>query len=71
LQGEIPPELGLLSDSLEMIELDVNVLTESIPSQVGLLTNLIEFKLDQNELRGPLFTELGKLTSLRKYLAAV
>jgi hypothetical protein len=65
LQGEIPPELGLLSDSLEMIELDVNVLTESIPSQLGLLTNLIEFKLDQNELRGSLFTELGKLTSLR------
>jgi hypothetical protein len=71
LQGEIPPELGLLSDSLEMIELDVNVLTESIPSQLGLLTNLIEFKLDQNELRGSLFTELGKLTSLRKYLGAV
>ena len=44
---------------------DENSLTGTLPTQLGLLTNLINLEVDVNpELSGSLPTELGRLTKL-------
>jgi Leucine-rich repeat (LRR) protein len=63
LSGEIPPEIGTLTD-LEVIKLKYNELTGPIPPEIGNLTNLVKLELDFNNLSGPLPAELWTLDSL-------
>ncbi|KAE8124789.1 hypothetical protein FH972_019642 [Carpinus fangiana] len=61
---EIPPEIGLLT-KLQILCLFNNSLSDSIPSEVGNLKDLLEIDLSQNHLSGPIPVELGKLTQLQ------
>ena len=42
-----------------------NALTGSIPSEIGLLTNLKYSFLDNNDLSGEIPSEIGKLTGVK------
>ena len=63
LRGEIPPEIGNLSN-LEKITLWGNQLSGPIPPEIGNLTNLEELNLSDNQLRGEIPPELGNLANL-------
>ena len=63
LSGEIPPEIGTLTD-LVVIKLKYNELTGPIPPEIGNLTNLVKLELDFNNLSGPLPAELWTLDGL-------
>jgi hypothetical protein len=63
LTGEIPPELGELSN-LELLSLEHNQLTGPIPPELGSASKLIELDLGSNKLEGEIPKELGKLHSL-------
>lgn len=65
LQGTLPPELSLLSDSLLDLDVGTNeLLRGSIPSQVGLLTNLRKFYANRNQHTGQIPTQMGRLDRL-------
>ena len=64
LTGEVPPELGILSD-LEYLSLDGNSLTGEIPSELGDLSNLEYLSLYRNRLDGEIPPELGNPSSLQ------
>ena len=63
LSGEIPPELGRLTD-LKGIGFFGNQLTGEIPAELGNLTNLAGLNLQGNQLTGEIPAELGNLTNL-------
>ena len=63
LSGEIPPELGALTN-LQWLNLGANELSGEIPPELGGLTNLRELSLVSNELSGEIPPELGDLTNL-------
>ena len=63
LTGEIPPELGGLSNLTQLI-LDHNQLTGEIPPELGGLSNLEVLYLDHNQLTGEIPPELGGLSKL-------
>lgn len=63
LTGEIPPELGDLSN-LEVLELSENGLTGEIPSELGDLSYLVHLSIWDNQLTGEIPPELGKLSNL-------
>ena len=63
LTGQIPPELGKLTD-LEWLSLDSNRLTGTIPPELGKLTDLESLWLFSNRLTGTIPPELGRLSSL-------
>jgi len=65
LTGEIPPELGELSN-LERLYLKNNELTGEIPSELGKLRNLKYLDLRSNELTGEIPPELGDLKDLER-----
>jgi Leucine-rich repeat (LRR) protein len=46
--------------------LDDNKITGTIPTEIGLLTELASISLTNATLRGPIPTELGKLSGLRR-----
>ena len=65
--GTIPDFLFQLSDSLLVVDLEVNQkLVGTIPTQIGLLTNLIDWKSYETKLTGTLPSELGNLLKLEK-----
>ena len=64
LSGDIPPELGKLTNLKELI-LYNNELSGEIPPELGKLANLMELALDDNLLSGEIPPELGKLTKLK------
>ena len=64
LAGEIPPEIGELSE-LRRIYLERNSLTGSIPPQIGKLQNLETLILMYNDISGSVPPEIGQLGSLR------
>ena len=64
LAGELPSELGGLSNLLGLI-LNENGLTGEIPPELGDLINLVELELGWNHLTGEIPPELGNLTNLR------
>ena len=69
LRGEIPPELGSLSN-LTTLRLDLNELSGEIPPELGNLSNLVELDLNFNGLIGEIPPELGSLSNLTTlYLA--
>ena len=63
LKGEIPPELGRLSQ-LEWLGLANNELSGLIPPELGDLYNLRILVLFNNDLTGPIPYQLGKLQEL-------
>ena len=64
LTGEIPAELGGLSNLEELILIE-NHLTGRIPTELGGLANLILLNLYGNQLSGEIPTELGSLGILQ------
>ena len=63
LSGEIPPEIGQLTN-LELLFLNDNQLTGEIPPEIGNLTNLTTLTLYTNQLTGEIPPEIGNLTNL-------
>ena len=63
LTGEIPPELGGLSNLTELVLSD-NQLTGEIPPDLGGLSNLNHLSLADNGLTGEIPPELGGLSNL-------
>ena len=63
LTGEIPPELGLLSNLTEL-NLYTNNLIGEIPPELGQLKNLTLLCLCENDLIGKIPPKLGQLTNL-------
>ena len=63
MTGEIPPELGGLSN-LQWLDLGANQLTGEIPPELGGLSNLAELFLADNGLTGEIPPELGGLSNL-------
>ena len=51
LTGEIPPEIGYLTN-LKYLNLSQNYITGEIPPEIGNLTNLIHLQLGGNQLTG-------------------
>lgn len=65
LQGMIPPELALLSNSLEHLSLRENkLLAGTVPFEFQYLTLLRTLDVDDNILSGTIIAELGLLTRL-------
>jgi Leucine-rich repeat (LRR) protein len=67
LQGGLPDELGLLSDSLTEVNVSKNQVSGSIPTYFGTLTSLRHLSMSQNDLVGPIPLELTKIYSLSKF----
>jgi hypothetical protein len=67
LQGSVPDELGLLSDSLTEVNVSKNQISGSIPTRIGLLASLRHLSMRQNALTGSIPVELTKLISLSKF----
>ena len=63
MTGEIPPELGGLSN-LTALGLGDNQLTGEIPPELGGLSNLTLLSLGDNQLTGEIPPELGGLSNL-------
>ncbi len=63
LTGELPAELGNLSELTELAFYD-NQLTGSIPPELGNLGELVTLNLRNNDLTGLIPAELGKLNKL-------
>ena len=68
LEGVIPPELALLSDSLITINIGGgpnNAIGGSLPKELGYLSNLEELRLPSNKLTGTLSMGLSGWSSIR------
>ena len=63
LSGEIPPELGSLSNVVTL-SLNDNELSGEIPAELGSLSNLKYLYLGLNDLSGEIPAELGSLSNL-------
>ena len=61
--GEIPPELGNLSN-LKQLWLAANALSGQIPSELGSLSSLELLFLNRNQLTGAIPSELGQFSNL-------
>ncbi|CAB9507488.1 LRR receptor-like serine threonine-protein kinase [Seminavis robusta] len=67
MEGTLPPEISLLSNSLVNLEVGSNEnLYGVIPSEIGLLTNLLRFYADRSLHSGQIPTEIGKLSLLQE-----
>ena len=64
LRGELPPELGRLSN-LEILALSRNDLSGELPPDLGNLAELWMLRLASNKLTGPIPPELANLAKLR------
>lgn len=64
LQGSIPPELGLPSDSLDSLNLGENKLTGTVPRELKHLALLTSVQVTDNLLSGTMLTELGLLNKI-------
>ena len=70
LNGTLPPELGLLSDSLERIVLrggPSSSITGSLPSELGYLTLLKVLSLRGNTVSGQIPSELGNWANINHF----
>jgi hypothetical protein len=67
LVGTIPTEFGLLSSSLEFLNLLHNELTGTIPSVLSDLTLLYWLNLRFNKLEGSIPSELGLLSTMYEF----
>ena len=62
LTGTILSTLGLLHPTLDRLELQSNLLTGSIPEELGLLTLMSDLRLDANNLTGTILSEFTQFT---------
>jgi len=64
----IPPELALLSNSLQYLQFPNTTLEGTFPSELGRLTELklLEFSANPDITQGQLFSEIGRLHQLEK-----
>ena len=65
LSGEIPSELGTLSN-LQLLSLSNNRFVGEIPAELGNLSNLEELYLSNSWLTGEIPAELGNLSNLKE-----
>jgi len=63
LTGEIPPEIGNLTNLIGLV-LSSNQFIGEIPPEIGNLTNLTGLFLNNNQLTGRIPSEIGNLTNL-------
>ena len=70
LNGEIPAELGGLTD-LEELDLFGNQLRGEIPPELGYLANVTRLSLWANQLSGSIPPELGNLASLEWFALGI
>lgn len=64
--GRLPADIGLLSSSLETLDLAENMVADTIPSGLYSLTELQYLYLQNNLLTGTLSSQIGNLSALRK-----
>ena len=64
LTGQIPAEIGELTNLTILSLVDNSLLTGSIPPQIGFLTNLNHLNLSDNQLTGEIPYEIGNLTNV-------
>eukprot|EP00934_Nitzschia_sp_Nitz4_P007583 Nitzschia sp. Nitz4//scaffold393_size11853//7276//9227//NITZ4_009022-RA/size11853-snap-gene-0.15-mRNA-1//-1//CDS//3329550223//7573//frame0 len=67
LQGTMPPEIAFLTDLDWFVFHGNQGLTGTIPTEIGLLSNLGDFFAGETGLTGTLPTELGTLENLRTF----
>jgi hypothetical protein len=67
VEGTLPPELSMLADTLETIDVGNNHLQGRIPSDFTRLRNLNTLKLERNDLNGELPEQIGQMTSLKVF----
>lgn len=67
LVGGIPSELGQLSSTLNALYMQLNLLSSSLPSEIGLLTRLEHLVGWNNELSGSLPTLISGLSQLKSF----
>jgi hypothetical protein len=65
LNGNMPPELGNLSQLEYLVLADNYTLSGSIPRELGKLSNLLLFQASVNQLTGSIPPELGNLKKLK------
>eukprot|EP00977_Amphora_coffeiformis_P007910 scaffold1771_cov172-Amphora_coffeaeformis.AAC.3 len=68
LVGGLPSEIGGLTE-LQILDIRNNInLGSTIPTELGLLTNLVRVEVKRSSLEGTLPTELGELSNLQVFL---
>ena len=65
LIGELPNELGLLTNVYQLLNFDTNSLSGSIPSSLSMLTKLQGINFSYNQFESTIPTELGSMTEIR------
>mmetsp|Transcript_11729 Transcript_11729/g.18064 ORF Transcript_11729/g.18064 Transcript_11729/m.18064 type:complete len:763 (+) Transcript_11729:58-2346(+) len=70
LKGTLPTQLGLLSNSLEVLDISRTSVQGQIPSELGSLTALRILDLNTNELTGTIPSTFGHLTKLQQLSVA-
>ena len=74
VSGRIPRELALLSTHLEEVSLQGSAthrLSGTLPVELGLLSNLYEFRLNGNDITGPIPRSYSRLTELEVFDVSV
>jgi hypothetical protein len=66
IEGILPIEFGLALNNLEILDLQNNILTHTIPLTLGNLKQLRVLLLRGNQLVGTLMSQLGALTQLHQ-----
>jgi hypothetical protein len=62
-------ELGLLRDELRVLFIQLNSIKGPLPSELGLLTGIVELGVDHNLLSGTIPTEIGNIRSIYRLSA--
>nr|POE80210.1 lrr receptor-like serine/threonine-protein kinase gso1 [Quercus suber] len=70
LAGEIPPELGKISNNLRAMNLSHNNLTGPIPTSISNLKQMESLDLSYNNLNGTIPPQLTEMTSLEVFSVA-
>ena len=70
LAGEIPPELGKISNNLRAMNLSHNNLTGPIPTSISNLKQMESLDLSYNNLNGRIPPQLTEMTSLEVFSVA-
>jgi Leucine-rich repeat (LRR) protein len=66
LRGPLPPEIAILSDTLQSINLRGNDISGAFPTVLGAMVNLEILELSTNSLSGPIPQDLFNLTNLKR-----